>query len=78
MIDSLPNLVQGTHVQILGNKEIIIDGCDGVINYNENSVSVKSNRLKITIEGENMRIKTLSDKDISLKGFIKSVNYEYI
>ncbi len=78
MINVLPDFAQSTHLQVFGNKELILDGCDGVINYDENCICVKSNRLKITIEGAGLRIETLTSKDIALKGLIKSINYDYI
>ncbi|MFI3325473.1 MAG: YabP/YqfC family sporulation protein [Clostridia bacterium] len=67
----------GTVTEIYNNKKIIIDGCDGIIDFSDDEIILKSGRLKLTIVGKNLEIILLSDNKVVAKGYISSVNYSY-
>lgn len=73
-----PRLVAGTRTEIENNKRVIIDGCDGIIDYSDDEVIVKSGRLKITTVGRQLRLKVLTDSAAVIEGFIMSIHYGYL
>lgn len=68
----------GTVTEIYNNKKIIIDGCDGIIDFNDENIIIKSGRLKVTITGNNLKIVLFSRYNIVVEGYISSLNYAYL
>ncbi len=68
----------GLHTQIYGNKQVIVDGCQSVLDYTDDSVSLKCGRLKVCIKGTEIKIRILSDTQAVVEGIIQAVNYEYL
>lgn len=68
----------GTVTEIYNNKKIVIDGCDGIIDFSDEIISIKSGRLKISIVGNRLKIIIFSKYNIVIEGYITSVNYTYL
>lgn len=68
----------GAFTEIHGNKRMVVDGCDGIMDYTDDKVIIKSGRLKITAEGRDLRLKILTDSAAVIEGFIQCVNFSYI
>lgn len=62
-------------VHIKGNREIIIDGCTGLLNYSEENVVIETRFCKINIAGRSLNLHNLSDKIISIRGFIQKFEF---
>ncbi len=64
-----------THIEIAGNREIIIEGCKGIIDYTEESIKLSAGKYAILIIGKNLEIKNLFDESIIINGFIIKIEY---
>lgn len=69
--------ILGPRIEIVGNRNVIIDGCDGIIDYDDEKVSVKLGRLKVDISGKSLRLKVLTLNSAIIEGYIRSVEYIY-
>ena len=62
-------------IEMVGNKEIIIDGCNGVIEYDENLIKLCTNTIAIGIEGQGLIINSYDNKVIIIKGQISDISF---
>ena len=63
--------------EICGNRNAVIDGCVGVIDYTDSLVCVKAGRLKISVVGRDLRLTVLTDCTAVVEGYIAKVEYGY-
>ena len=73
-------LPQGTFknfptIQIRGNREIVIDGCTGLLSYAEDNILIETRYCRIKIAGRNLKLKNLSKSILAVRGFIQNVEF---
>jgi len=73
-------LPQGTFknfpcIQIRGNREIIIDGCTGLLSYAEDNILIETKYCRIKITGRTLKLKNLSRNILAVRGFIQNVEF---
>ena len=66
----------GAHIEINSNREVVIDGCRGIIDYSEESVRINVGNGSVTFSGKNLMIKTLTDKEAVIAGCISAVEFD--
>ena len=62
-------------IKISSDREAIIDGCYGVLEYNDTSVRINCKNLIIKFTGINLCIKTISEQQYTVKGKINCVEF---
>lgn len=63
-------------IDFLSNKEVWIQDCKGIINYNENNIKINIGCNTIAnFKGRDMKIKNLSQKNLLITGFIISLEF---
>lgn len=67
----------GAVIELTGNRFAVIDGCDGVLDYNEEQVLVRAGRLTVRFAGQGLRVKRLTENAAVLEGTIRAVEYSY-
>ena len=67
--------LSGVHMEINGNREIILEGSRGVVEYGENSIKINTGKYIISFQGRGLHIKCMTDCDIVIHGFITSIEY---
>ena len=67
----------GVRTEIFGNKCIIIEGCESIVEYKDEVIKVKSGRMYSEIIGKNLKITRLTLNSLSISGSIHSVNFSY-
>ncbi len=53
------------HIELLGNHEIVVDGCKGVVEYDENIIRLNTGELVVGFMGTDLLIKSF-DCDIAV------------
>jgi len=61
--------------QFKGNREVIIDGCKGILEYDDTVVRITTGRLSLRFMGRNLSLKCLSDNSAVITGRITSVEF---
>ena len=68
------DIIKG-NIELFGNKQIIVDGCKGVIDYNEDFLKLDLGKIVLKVTGRNLIIDSYIYEQIDLKGEIVSVEF---
>ena len=64
-------------IELTGNRMAVVDGSDGIIDYNSEEIIVKMGKLTVRFLGHSLKLKKLTENSAVIEGFIKSVEYTY-
>lgn len=64
------------HIEAEGNREIAVDGCKGILEYDENRIKINTGSLVITFCGSDLEIKVYSDVQTVITGEIITIEFE--
>lgn len=67
----------GPRIEIVGNKRIVVDGCDGIIDYDDEKVSIKLGKMKVDISGKSLKLKVLTVNTAVITGYVRNIEYIY-
>ncbi|MCL1859648.1 MAG: YabP/YqfC family sporulation protein [Oscillospiraceae bacterium] len=62
-------------IQIRGNREITIDGCTGLLSYEEENILLETKYCRININGRTLTLSNLTKSVLAIRGFIKNVEF---
>lgn len=62
-------------IEMLGNREIIIDGCNGVVEYDENLIKLNTGTLVIGITGAELIIRSFDNNVAVIGGKIVEISF---
>ena len=73
-------LAQSAHladsrIEILGNTEAVVEGCKGVLEYDENVIVLNLGKMSVKFEGEDLSLKCMNDSDAVVEGVFVSIEY---
>ncbi len=72
----LPEVLSGEpKIEMLGNREIIIDGCKGVVEYGENLIKLNANDCVLSVLGDTLVIKSYDGSVAVISGTITEINF---
>ena len=63
------------HIEISGNREAIIEGCQGVLEYGDSVISLNTGRLTVRVCGCELTIISMQNGQAVIKGIITGVEY---
>ena len=64
-----------SHMELASNKEASIDGCSGVLEYDENLIRINLGKTSARFLGKNLTIKSLTKNNCIITGFITSIEF---
>ena len=64
------------HIEMDGNREVAIDGCRGILEYEEDKIKLNTGNLLVSFIGSNLEIKVYSDIQTVVVGDIISIEFE--
>lgn len=62
-------------IEISGNREILIEGSKGVLEYTDESVRVNTDPMLLTVCGRGLNLRCISDSALIIDGFITSLSF---
>lgn len=68
--------ISGPTIQLISNKEAIIDGCMGVIDYYDNLIKLRVVGGTVSFLGIGLVMSSLTDDSAEIKGEITSLEFE--
>ena len=68
-------LISGAHIEMFSNKQISIEGCEGVLDYRDEIIRLKINKSIMMICGTDFDIVSFEEKKIIVKGTICSIEF---
>lgn len=64
-------------LHLYADKEIVVEGANNLDYYDDTNVKISFEKCTLLINGENMQIKCLANRNLSVSGVIKNVGFEY-
>ena len=62
-------------IEMLGNREIIVDGCKGVVEYDENTIRLSLGESVLSLCGSDLVIKTFDNDIAVISGQICEISF---
>ncbi|MBE6785095.1 MAG: hypothetical protein E7538_02510 [Ruminococcaceae bacterium] len=72
---ALPNPHLEPIIELTSNREAIIEGCSGIVEYNDGKAAVSCKSLLIAFEGTDISLKTLSGDCVSVTGTFSAISF---
>lgn len=70
------DLIAGmVHFEFSGNREVIVEGCKGILEYDENIIYIDTGKLKVRFMGRGLELRNFTDHSAIIDGFISSVEF---
>lgn len=63
------------HIETEGNREVIIDGCKGIMEYDDGLIKLNAGCLTVTFKGADLTIKAYSESQSMITGDIISIEF---
>lgn len=63
------------HLDISGNREVILEGSRGILEYNDHSIRINAGKYIVAFSGRGLHINAMSDCEIVIHGFLTSIEY---
>lgn len=63
------------HMEMNGNREVVVEGCRNILQYDTTDIKVDVGKMMIAFEGRNLVIKKFSTSSLIIEGFIISINF---
>lgn len=63
------------HMEINGNREAVVEGCSGVLEYNSQVVRVVTRGKTVRFTGRGLTIRSLTADALVVAGFITSIEF---
>ena len=64
-----------SYIELFSNREIAIDGCQGVVDYKSDYIKLRLSKGSVTVCGEGFSIINFENKIITVKGKISSLEF---
>ncbi len=68
-------ILHSAQMEIMGNREVTIDGSQGVLEYNEDCIKVNAGRMVLRFTGRGLTLKCLAGESLAIEGFITSIEF---
>jgi len=76
LFDIPANALHGiAQIELAGNREAVIDGCRGVLEYDETIVKLATEKMSVQFMGRGLQIKVLTHDSAIVTGFITSIEF---
>lgn len=63
------------NIHIYGNKEVLLEGCSGIIEYTAEIIKINMGKGTVSFLGKNLFITMLEEKNITINGEISSIEF---
>ncbi|MBR1534329.1 MAG: YabP/YqfC family sporulation protein [Ruminococcus sp.] len=71
----LPPMNNQPCIEFSGNREVVIEGSRGVLEYSTDCIRVNTDGMVISLSGRGLNLRCISDSSLIIVGFILSVEF---
>lgn len=68
-------LTGAAQFQMSGNREVIVEGCKGVLEYDDKVIRINTGKMVTSFQGRGLCIKCLTPDSLVIEGFITSIEF---
>ena len=69
------NVFGSVHIEMRSNRELILEGCRKIEEYDENIVKIKVSDMCVSVFGRSLELRCLTPDSLIISGFICSVEF---
>ena len=69
------SVIDAPCIELSGNREILIEGSKGVLEYTPECVRVNMAGMILTVEGRELDLRCISESALIIEGFILSLQF---
>ena len=69
------SLSSSARFELCGNREVVVDGCRGVLEYDETVVRINTGKMITCFFGRGLTLKCLTPDSLVIGGFITSIEF---
>ncbi|MEG2371728.1 MAG: YabP/YqfC family sporulation protein [Hydrogenoanaerobacterium sp.] len=75
-LDIPEGVIEGfSQIALSGNREAIVDGCAGVLEYDSSTVKLNLSKMIVCFSGRNLEIKCMTGESVIVNGFILKIEF---
>jgi sporulation protein YqfC len=63
------------HIELAENREAVIDGCQGVVEYDEHIIKLATGKMVVKFTGRGLQINVLTRDSAVVTGFITGIEF---
>ncbi|MEE1056563.1 MAG: YabP/YqfC family sporulation protein [Acutalibacteraceae bacterium] len=63
------------YLQFNSNREVTLDGCKGILEYQNETIRISTGKMVIAFKGRGLNIKCLTATSVVIKGYITTVEF---
>ncbi len=71
----LGSMLSPFHIEMKSNREVVIEGCKSIEEYDENMIKIKVKKMVISFFGRDLEIKCLNFDSLVIEGFVTSIEF---
>ena len=75
LFDIPQSAMAGTQMEIADNQEAVIDGCQGILTYDEHIIRLSCKKMVLTFLGRGLQIKALTSTSAVVSGYIEKIEF---
>lgn len=68
-------LLKGAHIELFSNRQMVLEGCLGVLEYNDTYLKLRLQNGAIVLCGSSFNIVCFENKTMTIKGKIDSLEF---
>ncbi len=68
-------LDKNAHIELLSNKEAVVDGCHAIIEYCNDRIKLNIGHGSVCFTGRNLEITSLNENGLVIRGFLLSLEF---
>ncbi|MDO4200141.1 MAG: YabP/YqfC family sporulation protein [Clostridia bacterium] len=69
------NVLSSVHIEMRSNRELALEGCQKIEEYDENIVKIKVPKMWVSVFGKNLELRCLNTDSLIVSGFISCVEF---
>ena len=68
-------LAQESHLEFCSNRELLVDGCKGIVEYNYTLIRLHIPEGQLKVSGRELQIACMSEDSLIVRGFLSGLEY---
>ena len=62
-------------IEMVGNRCVTVEGCAGILHYEDTSIKLSVRRMLISFSGRGLRVRCISGSCVEVEGFINKIEF---
>lgn len=68
-------VLNSVHMELMSNRELVIEGCERIEEYDENIVKIVASKMSVVVFGKDLKIRCLTPDSLIVMGVISSIEF---